>query len=97
MEKVEFLANIAQPISRIVNQHTLPRSRHEIRVPMDILRIVHPWHHVVQKGPDLVVGTFGAELGDPDGEAVGDFASVGDVVFEILGGVGGGVVPMESL
>ena len=97
MEERKLLPDITQPITRIVNQHALSRSRHEIRVPVDILRVIHPRHDVVEEGPDLVVGTFGAELGDPDGEAFGDFARVGDVVFEVLRGVGDGVLPVEDL
>jgi len=93
MKKRKLLPDITQPITRIVDQHAFTRSRHEIRVPMYILRVIHPRHDVVQKSSDLVVGAFGAEFGDPDGEALGDFARVGDVVFEVLGGVGEGVVP----
>ena len=97
MEEGELLSNVTQPITRIVDQHALARSSHKVRVPVDILRVIHPRHDVIEESPDLVVGTLGAELGDPDREAFRDFTRVGDVVFEVLGGVGDGVVPVGDL
>jgi hypothetical protein len=93
VEVVILFANVAQPVTRIVDQHTLARTRHEVRVPMDISRVIHPRHHVVQESSHFIVGTFSAEFSDPDGKAFCEFASFADVVLEVLN-VGGGVVPV---
>jgi hypothetical protein len=93
VEVVVLFANVAQPVTHIINRHTLARTRHEVRVPMDISRFIHPRYHIVQESSHFIVGTFGAEFSDPDGKAFCDFASFADVVFEVLD-VGGGVVPV---
>jgi hypothetical protein len=83
--KVILLTNIAQPVSRLIDQHTLTRTSHEVSMPMNIPRIVHPRHNFVQEIPHLIIGAIGAELGDPDGQTIGEFACGVDVVFEVLG------------
>jgi hypothetical protein len=61
---------------------------------VDVAARIHPRDHVGQEGFDLVVGALGVEFCDPDGAAGGEGAGVGDVLFEV-GGVAGGVVPVE--
>jgi hypothetical protein len=61
---------------------------------MDIAARIHPRDHIGQEGFDLVVSALGVEFRDPDGAAGGEGAGVGDVLFEV-GGVAGGVVPVE--
>lgn len=94
--QIEFLANLAKPVARLIDQHTLTGSGHEVRISMDILRLVHPRHHFIQETSHLVVSSIGAKLGYPDGETLGEFAGGVDVVFEVLG-VTGRAVPVGSI
>jgi len=68
-----------------------PRRRHEICVTGHIGLLIHPRHDLLQKALELSLGVrvlvVETKLGDPDGTASGDCASLVDKVLKV-GGAG---------
>lgn len=86
-------SQIRQAVLGIINEHTRARSRHKVGVTSDVARTIHPREYLIEKTLDLLVRAFSPEFRDPDWTALGDLASILDVLLEV-GGVIGAVVPI---
>ena len=91
----EILSHLTQTRTAVVDQETIALGGHEVRIAMNVARLVQPRKHLIQKSGDLLVRAASLELRDPDRAAASNFACLVDVGFEV-GDVEGGVVPRKE-
>jgi hypothetical protein len=88
----EILSHLTQTRTAVVNQESVALGGHEVSIAMDVVRLVQPRKHLVQKSGNLFVRAASLELRDPDRPASSNFTCLVDVGFEVVH-VEGGVVP----
>lgn len=62
MEESKRPPNFIQRPTTPINQESLPRHSHEIRIPMHIRTLVHPRHHLLQELANLLHRPLRLEL-----------------------------------
>ena len=90
--KSEILSHPTQARTAVIDQESIAFGGHEVRISMDIARLVQPRQYLVQKSGDLVVRATSLEFSDPDRATSSNFACFVDVGFEVRR-VEGGVIP----
>lgn len=79
MVESEILSHLAQTCTAILDQESIARGSHEVRIPMDIARLIQPRKHLVQESGDLLVRAASLEFSDPDRAASSNFTCFVDV------------------
>lgn len=77
-----------------IYQKPVSRYSHEIGIAMNVVTLIHHWHHILKKALNFLNRTLGLELCDPDRPAVCDFTGCSNVGLEYLDG--SSAIPIDS-